>query len=126
MAKAELGTKRLCPHCGAKYYDLNHNPITCPRCGGAFEPPTRGRAGPATAVVADDDAGDEEEEEVANVELVSLEEADEDAGAAVDGDEEEEVALADEEEEAFLPEEDEEGDDVNEILGDVDGEDEEP
>ena len=37
MTKAELGTKRLCPNCGARYYDLNHDPIVCPRCGTEFE-----------------------------------------------------------------------------------------
>ncbi|MGA7453741.1 MAG: TIGR02300 family protein, partial [Rhodoplanes sp.] len=29
MAKPELGTKRLCASCSAKFYDLNHDPITC-------------------------------------------------------------------------------------------------
>ena len=37
MTKPELGTKRLCAHCGAKFYDLHHSPITCPKCGGFFE-----------------------------------------------------------------------------------------
>ncbi|WP_341760495.1 TIGR02300 family protein [Candidatus Endowatersipora endosymbiont of Watersipora subatra] len=33
MAKAELGRKCLCSSCAAKYYDLNRNPIICPKCG---------------------------------------------------------------------------------------------
>src|ERR1700722_1015928 len=33
MTKPELGTKRLCASCGAKFYDLLHSPITCPKCG---------------------------------------------------------------------------------------------
>jgi uncharacterized protein (TIGR02300 family) len=37
MTKPELGTKRLCADCGAKFYDLNHSPITCPKCGADFE-----------------------------------------------------------------------------------------
>jgi uncharacterized protein (TIGR02300 family) len=37
MTKPELGTKRLCAHCGAKFYDLNHAPIACPKCGTVFE-----------------------------------------------------------------------------------------
>ena len=37
MTKPELGTKRLCAHCGVKFYDLHHSPITCPKCGGFFE-----------------------------------------------------------------------------------------
>lgn len=36
MGKAELGTKRLCPNCGAKYYDLNRDPVTCPKCNALF------------------------------------------------------------------------------------------
>ncbi len=37
MTKSELGTKRLCAECGAKYYDLNTTPITCPKCGASFQ-----------------------------------------------------------------------------------------
>jgi uncharacterized protein (TIGR02300 family) len=37
VAKSELGTKRLCAHCSAKFYDLNQVPITCPKCGTVFE-----------------------------------------------------------------------------------------
>jgi uncharacterized protein (TIGR02300 family) len=37
MTKPELGTKRLCAHCGVKFYDLHQAPITCPKCGAAFE-----------------------------------------------------------------------------------------
>jgi uncharacterized protein (TIGR02300 family) len=37
VTKPELGTKRSCAHCGAKFYDLNQAPITCPKCGGVFE-----------------------------------------------------------------------------------------
>ncbi|MBC7101759.1 MAG: TIGR02300 family protein, partial [Parvibaculum sp.] len=32
MSKPELGTKRDCPSCGAKFYDLNKNPVVCPKC----------------------------------------------------------------------------------------------
>jgi uncharacterized protein (TIGR02300 family) len=38
MTKLELGTKRLCAHCGAKFYDLHHSPITCPKCDTVFDP----------------------------------------------------------------------------------------
>lgn len=33
MAKPEWGTKRLCPNCGARFYDFMREPITCPACG---------------------------------------------------------------------------------------------
>src|SRR5215475_9192398 len=32
VAKPELGTKRLCANCGAKFYDLSKDPIVCPKC----------------------------------------------------------------------------------------------
>lgn len=39
MSKPELGTKRLCAGCAAKFYDLNKNPIVCPTCKAVFEVP---------------------------------------------------------------------------------------
>lgn len=36
MPKEEWGTKRLCPHCGSRFYDLKHNPMTCPACAAEF------------------------------------------------------------------------------------------
>lgn len=38
MAKPELGVKRDCPDCGARFYDLNKSPAHCPKCGNDFEP----------------------------------------------------------------------------------------
>lgn len=38
MAKAEWGTKRQCPKCGARFYDLNVTPIVCIACSQTFEP----------------------------------------------------------------------------------------
>jgi uncharacterized protein (TIGR02300 family) len=37
VTKPELGTKRLCASCGAKFFDLSKTPITCPKCGTIFE-----------------------------------------------------------------------------------------
>ncbi len=33
MAKPEWGTKRFCDDCGTRFYDLNREPATCPKCG---------------------------------------------------------------------------------------------
>ena len=33
MAKPELGTKRVCVSCGARFYDLARIPAACPKCG---------------------------------------------------------------------------------------------
>lgn len=32
MVKPELGTKRVCVSCGAKFYDLGKSPAVCPKC----------------------------------------------------------------------------------------------
>jgi uncharacterized protein (TIGR02300 family) len=32
VAKPELGAKRQCKNCGAKFFDLNKLPIICPMC----------------------------------------------------------------------------------------------
>jgi uncharacterized protein (TIGR02300 family) len=33
MAKPELGLKRTCVACGARFYDLTKSPAVCPKCG---------------------------------------------------------------------------------------------
>src|SRR3974390_134725 len=38
LVKADLGTKRICPSCGARFYDLQKRPIECPKCAFSFEP----------------------------------------------------------------------------------------
>ena len=45
MPKEEWGTKRLCPHCATRFYDLRNDPMTCPACGAQFtlESLTEGR-----------------------------------------------------------------------------------
>src|SRR6185437_8968402 len=77
VAKPALGTKRLCPHCGAKFYDLSKDPIVCPKCGSVVEivaPTTRG--GRPDAARAAPAAAEPEVAETQDAELVSLEEAD--------------------------------------------------
>ena len=37
MAKPELGTKRICPETGRKFYDLNKDPIVSPYTGEVLE-----------------------------------------------------------------------------------------
>lgn len=38
MAKPEWGTKRICPNCGARYYDMRRTPPVCPVCNTPFDP----------------------------------------------------------------------------------------
>jgi uncharacterized protein (TIGR02300 family) len=48
LAKPELGTKRQCQNCGTKFFDLNKDPIVCPKCGTVFQgaAPVRAAAKP--------------------------------------------------------------------------------
>ena len=134
MAKPELGTKRLCAHCGAKFYDLKHTPITCPKCGAAFEVvqvASRGGRGEAARAAPVREA-EPVVAETPEAEFVSLEEADAEAqgkkksGEAVEGDED--VELEDDEgidDAAFIEESEEEDTDVTEIIGgDIENEEE--
>jgi uncharacterized protein (TIGR02300 family) len=100
VAKPEWGTKRICLNCGARFYDMNRDPITCPACSTALDPiaqgrPRRSRAAPKLAAVAA---------------VVDTEEA-----VAVEPDEEE-VEVEDDEEEviAVAAAEDEEEDEEDE------------
>nr|WP_321445914.1 TIGR02300 family protein [uncultured Cohaesibacter sp.] len=78
MARPELGTKRVCLECGAKYYDLNRDPITCPKCGTIFEMDTPKPAEVEEVVDQEDDVVVEGEEaaDEAGAEVISLEDAD--------------------------------------------------
>jgi uncharacterized protein (TIGR02300 family) len=38
VANKDLGVKRNCPECAARFYDLDQSPATCPKCAVAFEP----------------------------------------------------------------------------------------
>lgn len=127
MAKPELGTKRTCPNCGTKYYDLNHDPIVCPNCGTVFEVAALLRVRPAAKPEPAADIEDEVEATDEKAVLVPLEEADAetvDTGAVtIEGDEEEEE-IESTEDDTFLEEDDEEDEDVTDIIGDVDDEEE--
>jgi uncharacterized protein (TIGR02300 family) len=124
VAKAELGTKRVCPTTGRKFYDLNKDPVVSPYTGEvvpiAALPTSRSRGAPAAAPVAPL-VPEAEVPEAAEVELVSLEEADAEAEgkkAPVEG-EEEEVEVADDpaDDATFLETDEDEGDDVTDIIG---------
>jgi uncharacterized protein (TIGR02300 family) len=127
VAKPELGTKRLCAGCGAKFYDLNKDPITCPKCGTVYEVAVvtpRGRPDAAAARAAAAQAA-EAEPETQEAEFVSLEEADAEVegGAkktpaeAVEDVEDVEVEGGDEDDTTFIEETEEEDTDVTEIIG---------
>ena len=128
MAKPELGTKRLCGSCGAKFYDLAKDPIVCPKCETVFHPVvlnTRARPEAARAAPVAPLAPEVETPEAADVELVPLEEADAESGggkkaAVAEGEtDDDDVEVADDgaEDDTFLETDEDEGDDVSDIVG---------
>ena len=36
--KREWGTKRTCPSCSTRFYDLGREPIACPKCHATYSP----------------------------------------------------------------------------------------
>jgi uncharacterized protein (TIGR02300 family) len=120
VAKPDLGSKRQCQNCGTKFFDLNKDPIICPKCGTVFLLAASARAAPRAAVV-DDDA----EADPVPVELVSLEDAEpgDDKAAVVEDDIEIEDDVA--ADETFLEEEEEGTDDVADLIdGDIEDDEE--
>lgn len=39
--KPERGTKRICPSCESRFYDLARIPAICPKCGAEYVEPVR-------------------------------------------------------------------------------------
>ena len=120
MAKTELGTKRVDPETGRKFYDLNKDPIVSPYTGKAY-PRSYFDEGKAAALEEEEEVEvkevDAEEDE--GVEVVSLEEADDEAKGddLPDLGDDDDVDLGDDDDDTFLEEEEEEDDDVGGIVG---------
>ena len=125
MAKPELGAKRQCQHCGAKFFDLNRDPIVCPKCGTIFQ----GVTARAERVSAKDEDEEEEVAQPAGVEIVSLDDveaSEEKAAEPVVDDIDVEEADDDAPDDPFLEQEEEDDDDVTTLIdGDI-APDEEP
>lgn len=54
MTNLEWGTKRACQSCTARFYDMRHSPIICPKCGETFEIQTPGRRSRSRSAIVDD------------------------------------------------------------------------
>lgn len=117
MAKPELGTKRIDPETGKKFYDLNRDPIVSPYTGISYP-----RSYFEASVEANEDVEDVAEDEIDTAlekpEFVSLEDMDE-SGKDDDlpdlGDDDD-VDIGNDDDDAFLPADDED-DDVSGIIG---------
>lgn len=87
MGKVDLGMKLTCESCGARFYDLNKQPGTCPKCGAANARPVIFKASRRPSA--------EEREKAANLAAHKAPAAapaeDEDAAEAEDDEEDEDV-----------------------------------
>lgn len=134
MAKTDLGTKRICPTTGKKFYDLNKNPVISPYTGEVVPiapvAPVRAPRGEAARAAATTEAPEVVETE----ELVPLEEADaeENTGKVkavvpeLEDDIEIDETLEDDDDDnsTFIADEEEGEEDVTDIIGDVGGDEE--
>ena len=126
MVKPELGTKRSCPSCQTRFYDLGKAEIVCPNCGVTFVPeqllPSKAdHAVSKPRVVAEPVSVPEPEVEPDDTKIDDpVEAGDDDIGDAEDVSDETELADEDE----FL-EEVEEDAEVSDLIGGT-PEDEEP
>ena len=128
MAKSELGTKRVCPETGRKFYDLGKTPVISPYTGKVVPivvpVQSRSRPEPATPAPARPAPVAEVETivpETTDAEFVSLEDAEaEQQGKKTDGAAAGEEEAADEpiDDAAFIEEQDEGDPDVTDIIGD--------
>ena len=125
MSKPARGTKRVCPSCGARFYDLKRMPITCPVCQAIYQvtmAPSRRSERPRKVV--------EPAPVVETPKVISPEEVEEAGAEAVIAEDEEIVDLGDDapeippgdDDNAFLEEEEEGEADVTGIVGGDKGE----
>ena len=135
MAKSDLGTKRICPTTGKKFYDLNKNPVISPYTGEVVRiapiapiPPPRTRADAAARAraAAAASAAEATPEPVEAEELVPLEEADAEENTgnvkAVVPESEDDIEIDeddDDDDSTVIADEEEGGEDVTDIIGDV-------
>jgi uncharacterized protein (TIGR02300 family) len=122
LAKPEWGTKRICPSCGARYYDLMRETVICPKCSTPYDPEAflkARRSRPALPVEKElAPVGDEADADVETEDAETVGD-EEEAAPLAEGDEEEEEEII---EDASELGEDE--DDMAEVIDNV--EEEEP
>ncbi|MBT1159219.1 TIGR02300 family protein [Aminobacter anthyllidis] len=127
MAKSELGTKRVDPETGRKFYDLNKDPIVSPYTGKTY-PRSYFDDGKIAAILEEEEEVETKEldAEEEGAEVVSLEDADDEAKAGDDLPDldDDDVDLGDDDDDTFLADEEEEDDDVSDMIGVGDDDDE--
>lgn len=120
MAKPELGVKRQCLECSAKFFDFNRDPVVCPKCAAIVQ-----TAPPPRSAARQQASAEDPDVETGGPEIISLEEADgaEEKAVVV----EDEVELEDDvgPDDSFLEEEEADADDVTGLIdGDLEDDEE--
>ena len=105
MVKPEWGTKRACPKCGTRFYDLQKDdPVTCIACSYAWEPePVLKSKQPLPFEAAKPEAKKEKEDSDLGDEDLDIEEEDSDSAdddVDLGGDDDLGVKTSDEDEES--------------------------
>lgn len=138
MTKPELGVKRDCPECGARFYDLNKDPAHCPKCDHEFVPeallkPRRARkeddeetGAPAQKATKETslDSADKENRAVKSNRRPALDEDDDEDEDELAGIEDIDVDLDDDEDDDDSLLEDDDDDDMTSIVQSGNGDDE--
>lgn len=76
MVKPEWGTKRTCPKCGERFYDLgSEDPVTCVECGNEWTPePVLKSKQPIPFEAAEKKEGGKADSDLAEEELEDIDE----------------------------------------------------
>ena len=139
MAKQELGTKRVCPETGRKFYDLKKDPIVSPYTGKSyplsfFEDTKSEIIEEKVEEVKEATKEADEDEDTGGAEVVSLEDAEDEEDSGKDEnlpdlgdntDDEIEDDDDDDDDDTFLAPDDDDDDDVSDIIDVAGGDDDE-
>jgi uncharacterized protein (TIGR02300 family) len=122
VAKPEWGSKRICPSCGARYYDLLREPVICPKCATPFDAEAflrsrRTRPAPPVEKELEPVGADEIDAEVETEEAEATEEEEEEAVPVEEAEEEEDEELLEDASELG-----EDQDDMAEVIENVEEE----
>ncbi len=131
MTKPELGVKRDCPSCGARFYDLLKSPAHCPKCEHEFVPeallkprkrredePAEGEAAPKPVAETSLGEADKEAKAAKSKRKPGLDDEGGEAAAEEEIDIEDiEVDIEDGDDDTLLEEDEDDEDEVSDIVG---------
>tara|TARA_R110002110_G_scaffold115759_2_gene286928 strand:+ start:3747 stop:4130 length:384 start_codon:yes stop_codon:yes gene_type:complete len=115
LAKPEWGLKRTCLGCGARFYDMQRDPIVCPSCEAEFDPlalvrPRRARAAAASQAKAKAAAAKPVDDAAETVDAEDDELEIDDAAIDLDDDDDDDIIPDDDDDDAIADP------DVSEVL----------